>query len=287
MNVAARLQQTAEPGEILVGEATYRLVRRFGRGRPARALVSEGGPAPRGARTPPSARSLRERRRLDRPMIGRLEEPSSGRSTDGQSWEGAAGSSRSSGPPASGSPGLPRVRLAASRRGARRARPLPAVRGGHHVLAGCGGGEGARRVSRRRFGRSAGDRLSGLLGGEDDGGAHRHRCRGCGGAGSRRGGEGGGFVGFPSAARGSCLGNGPSSSSSTTSSGARRRSWTCSRKHVVERSRDARVLVVCLTRPELLDLRPGWGDGAEERGLGAARAASRRGVRDPRPEASR
>ena len=32
-------------------------------------------------------------------------------------------------------------------------------------------------------------------------------------------------------------------------------------EHVVERARDAPILLVCLARPELLEVRPGWAGG--------------------------
>ena len=36
-------------------------------------------------------------------------------------------------------------------------------------------------------------------------------------------------------------------------------------EHVVDRAHDARILVVCLARPELLDIRPGWPGGDQMR----------------------
>ena len=48
-----------------------------------------------------------------------------------------------------------------------------------------------------------------------------------------------------------------SSSSSTTSTGASRRSSTCSNTSQTGSGR-RRILIICLARPELLELRPGW-----------------------------
>ena len=42
VNVAARLEQAARPGEILIGEQTHLLVARGGRGRAGRAAVAQG-----------------------------------------------------------------------------------------------------------------------------------------------------------------------------------------------------------------------------------------------------
>ena len=44
-------------------------------------------------------------------------------------------------------------------------------------------------------------------------------------------------------------------------------------EHVAEWTRDAPVLLVCLARPELLDVRPGWGGGKLKRDVRPARIA--------------
>jgi class 3 adenylate cyclase/tetratricopeptide (TPR) repeat protein len=73
VNVAARLQQAAAPGEVLVGEATWTLVGHAARGDRATPITAKG------KREPLVAWRLREvdpaagghRRRLDLPMVGR------------------------------------------------------------------------------------------------------------------------------------------------------------------------------------------------------------------------
>ena len=146
VNVAARLEQAAEPGEVLIGSETLALVAGCGRGRRGAAARAEGQeragrrlPArlgPRGAGAfarlalrRPRARAAAARGRLGRALAGR-----------------AASSSRWS---------ASRRRQVAARRGgtrpdrgAGRARPLPLLRRGHHVLAGGRGGEAARRRCR-------------------------------------------------------------------------------------------------------------------------------------------
>ncbi len=49
VNVAARLEQAAQPGEVLIGESTYRLVRELCRVEPAAAVEAKGKSAPVGA----------------------------------------------------------------------------------------------------------------------------------------------------------------------------------------------------------------------------------------------
>ena len=66
-------------------------------------------------------------------------------------------------------------------------------------------------------------------------------------------------------------------------------------EHVADLSRDAPILLLCMARPELLDLRPTWGGGKLERDeraaraarAGGGRAADRRARRADRPRAAR
>jgi tetratricopeptide (TPR) repeat protein len=76
VNVAARLEQHAPSGEILLGENTYRLARHAVRAEPAPPLAVKGKEAPLAAHRlievllPPEAAG----RRLDRPLVGRAHE---------------------------------------------------------------------------------------------------------------------------------------------------------------------------------------------------------------------
>ena len=142
VNVAARLEQAAQPGEILIGEETLALVRDAvqveaveplelkGKSEPVAAhrLVSthgEGPSPPRGAdgRTGAGAAPARE------------------------AWERAVSEQRCQLFTILGPAGVGKSRLAAefllARRSARRPRPLPALRRGHHLLARGRGGEAA------------------------------------------------------------------------------------------------------------------------------------------------
>src|SRR6266704_3096254 len=73
VNVAARLEQAAAPGEILIGESTYRLVRDAMEADPVEPLALKGKaepvPARRLALVHPLAAGVA--RRLDSPMVGR------------------------------------------------------------------------------------------------------------------------------------------------------------------------------------------------------------------------
>ena len=76
VNVAARLEQHAAPGEVLLGEATYRLVRHGAHAEPVASLAVKGKEAPltafrlvEVAEFPPSSP-----RRLDSPLVGRDDE---------------------------------------------------------------------------------------------------------------------------------------------------------------------------------------------------------------------
>jgi class 3 adenylate cyclase/tetratricopeptide (TPR) repeat protein len=73
VNVAARLEQAAAPGEVLVGEATWALVAHAARGELAPPIAAKGKPEPLVAwrLDGVDAAARGHRRRLDLPMIGR------------------------------------------------------------------------------------------------------------------------------------------------------------------------------------------------------------------------
>ena len=118
VNVAARLEQAAPPGEVLVGEATWALVAHAVRGRARGGGAGEGKVASRSLRL--AARgvdtaAVAQRRRLDLPMVGRESELDLLRwaaradrpSCSGRTWSPCSGSrgsgSRGSSPSCRGS----------------------------------------------------------------------------------------------------------------------------------------------------------------------------------------
>ena len=139
---------------------------------------------------------------------------------------------------------------------------LPPVRRGDHLLAAARGGEGGCRARGRRLARGEPcAKLARAL--AEEHGRRARRAAGGGADRSRRGdagGCGGRLRGRADALRDACASSGRSCSSSTTSTGARRPSSTSSSTSPTG-SRDAPILLVCLARPELLDVRPGWGGG--------------------------
>ena len=205
VNVAARLEQAAQPGEVLIGQPTLALVADAVEVEPVEPLVLKGKAEPvpayrlaarargAGAAARGAVRRARARARDHARGVGARAGRAALRAGDGCRRR--------------------RRRQVAARRGGSgldrgdsRARPLPALRRGDHVLAGGRGAEAARRAA-RGGGRRGGDPLAA-------GRERRRRPR-------RRRSPG------PFARRSSTLRrSGRSSSSSTTSSGARRRSST-------------------------------------------------------------
>ncbi len=167
VNVAARLEQAAQPGEILIGDETLALVRDAVEAEAGRAARAEGkGTA--GRRPParwPCARlpSARHETPLRRARERELEAPS-------RAWNRAVrGGSAASSSPCSG---CRRRQVAARRRvrsptleRARRARALPLLRTRDHLLARRRGREAAR--VRGRPMRAAAAAIGSLLGETD------------------------------------------------------------------------------------------------------------------------
>jgi class 3 adenylate cyclase len=71
VNVAARLEQAAQPGEVLLGEETHRLVRGAVEAEPAPPLAAKGKSEPLSAYRLLSVQADAPGRRHDAPMIGR------------------------------------------------------------------------------------------------------------------------------------------------------------------------------------------------------------------------
>ncbi len=110
VNVAARLQQAAQPGEILFGEDTLRLTRNAVDADPLEPLALKGKAEPVPAYRLVGVRAkATPSRHLDAPMVGRETRapPPRRRLRPGGARPRRASSSRSWDPPASASPGWP------------------------------------------------------------------------------------------------------------------------------------------------------------------------------------
>ena len=254
VNVAKRFEEAAPPGEILLGEPTYRLVRDAVEVAEVEPLGLKGKSEPVGAyRLLSLEEDLPGRaRRLDSPMVGRERELAALE----QAYQRAVGEGACHLFTVLGAAGVGKSRLVAElsrgrRRGHDHARPLPAVRRGHHVLA-AGRGVCADATATIRWRRIAGS----LEGDEADSIPSESRAR-------------------------------------STSAGIQARdetAWAVRRlfeaeakarpfvvlfddlqwaettfldlvEHLADWSRDAPILLICLARPEFLDERPGWGGG--------------------------
>ena len=157
VNVAARLEQAAAPGEVLIGESTYRLVRDAVDGRAGRAARGEGQVGAAGRL--PAARGERARAaaapRPGAPLVGRGRELA----LLEREFDGRRSEQRCRLVTVVGEPGVGKSRLAAElvgadrRAGAGRARRLSLLRRGDHLLGGRADRARARRDPRRGLGR--------------------------------------------------------------------------------------------------------------------------------------
>ena len=138
VNVAARLEQVAPVGEVLIGESTYRLVRESVEVVPVEPLTLKGKPEPVPAyRLLSVTADARSTRSADLPLVGRSPRdrcprrgiPPVGRRTRGSARHGAWRGRGGQEPPHRG------VRATLRRRGDGAAGPLPVLRRRHHVLA--------------------------------------------------------------------------------------------------------------------------------------------------------
>ena len=242
VNVAARLEQAAEPGEILIGDETYRLTRDAAVVEVLEPRTLKGKAGPVAAHRLISVQGTEGfLRNTSGTMVGRSREQRQLRERVGADDVGArvpalhrarSGRSRQVAP-GGGVPGV-------ARRHARRPRPLPSLRRGHHVLAGGGG----RRSSSPRSTSipTAAETIGALLGNQklvtssaEIAWAFRKQLE--------------------AVARAQplvCVFDDLHWGEAT---------FLDLVEHVADLSRDAPILLLCMARPDLLDRRTGWGGG--------------------------
>ena len=190
VNAAARLQQAAEPGEVLLGPDVERLTRDTVVTTPLGTQAARGFPAGVEAwRVVRSRSEVGRRLTVSVPFVGREEELEllpqhvcpRGAGTARVHLVTVYGARR-----ASASRGLHGSSSTASSASTILSGPLPSVRRGRHVLGGRGDGEGRRRDHRRRLASTRRPRSSGTAAGDEAGcGSPRARVR-CSRRGRRR-----------------------------------------------------------------------------------------------------
>ena len=158
VNVAARLEQAAQPGEVLLGEPTLALVRDAVDVEPVEPLELKGKAEPVPAYRLVRVRDVPERRH-EGPFVGRERELALLR----EAWQRVRAEQRCELVTVVGDAGIGKSRLVAEAarvgRCDGRARPLPPLRRGDHLLAGRRGAEAARPAACRRAG-GGGDPLA-------------------------------------------------------------------------------------------------------------------------------
>ena len=180
VNVAARLEQAAQPGEVLIGETTHALVHEAVRRRAGGAADAEGEVGRRCRRTG-SSRGVgcAGAQRQGAVRGSRAGAREGGRGVGARAGGGAlraahGGGRRGCRQVAAGGGGARRGR------GSRRPGPLRPLRGRDHVLAGGGGGEAARHAALRRGCGGRGAVAPGRIGRRDDAGTRsRGRSGSC------------------------------------------------------------------------------------------------------------
>ena len=231
VNVAARLEQAAGAGEILIGaETPGSSATPSTSSRRAAEVKGKRSRCRRPASSTSTSRAAARRARLDAPLVGRERERAAAR----------------------------RLRRAVADR-------LPPL----HVLGAGGRREVAARGGVRRARRRRGDRAAGaacpMAKGSRSGRSSRSLRSWARDAEQRRSAASPGTtqLGAFAALLEAAAASDRSSWSSTTSSGPSRRSSTCrARRRLVARRA---VLLLCVARPELLDARPGLGRRQAER----------------------
>ena len=161
VNVAARFEQAAAPAEVLIGEPTLALVREAVVAEPVEPLTLKGKSHPVPAYRLVSVLDAPERSHASR-FVGRERELRS----LAEAWERVQTQARCELVTVVGDAGVGKSRLVSEaldrHSSSCRAGPLPALRGGDHVLAGGRGGEAARGSARQI--RSAAAAIRSLLG---------------------------------------------------------------------------------------------------------------------------
>ena len=251
VNVAARLEQAAEPGEVLVGEATWALVGHAARGEQVASIAAKGKREPVAAwrleGVDPEARG--QRRRLDLPMIGRDAE------LDLLRWalDRASRAQRPHLVTVVGQPGIGKSRLVSEL--GRLGDGLTVLTGQCRAITESSSLEPLLEVARAAIpgDRSASEGIAQIMGGDEDADAVAACLR-----------EG---AGAPDVAWAVSRLVGVLAATQTVVVVLEDVHWASSLLlDVVEQllgdSRRRALLVVCTTRPELADRRPGWGTGA-------------------------